>query len=65
MTLQLHYFSHLVALEFRDEDVYRLDQIKEFESVDPAWRDALAEYLDQGTCARTLWRLSCQPARAK
>lgn len=50
--LRLHYFSNLVALQLpdQDEEVYRLDQIKEFESVDPAWKEVLSEYLLQGIC---------------
>ncbi|KAF4529832.1 hypothetical protein B566_EDAN016907, partial [Ephemera danica] len=47
--LRLHYFSNLVALQVTDweEEVYRLDQIKEFESIDPALKELLADHLLQ------------------
>jgi hypothetical protein len=62
--LRLHYFSNLVALQLadQDEEVYRLDQIKEFETVDPALKEVLAEYLLQGIYAAlfctTSWNIS-------
>lgn len=48
--LRFTYYSNYVALDFEndDDEVYRLDQIREFEHIDPAWKEALTEYLQQG-----------------
>jgi uncharacterized protein HemX len=52
--LRLHYYSNVVRLRLEsidedDDEVYSLDQIKEFEAVSRAWKEALAEHLLQGT----------------
>jgi hypothetical protein len=50
--LRLHYYSNIVGLHLEsieeDDEVYSLDQIKEFEAVSRAWKEALAEHLLQG-----------------
>lgn len=50
--LRLHYYSNVVGLRLEaieeDDEVYSLDQIKEFEEVSRAWKEALAEHLLQG-----------------
>jgi hypothetical protein len=50
--LRLHYYSNVVGLHLEaieeDDEVYSLDQIKEFEEVSRAWKEALAEHLLQG-----------------
>lgn len=50
--LGLHYYSNIVGLRLEsieeDDEVYSLDQIKEFEEVSRAWKEALAEHLLQG-----------------
>jgi hypothetical protein len=50
--LRLHYYSNIVGLRLEsideDDGVYSLDQIKEFEEVSHAWKEALAEHLLQG-----------------
>jgi hypothetical protein len=50
--LRLHYYSNIVGLRLEsieeDDGVYSLDQIKEFEEVSRAWKEALAEHLLQG-----------------
>jgi hypothetical protein len=50
--LRLHYYSNVVWLRLEaideDDEVYSLDQIKEFEEVSRAWKEALAEHLLQG-----------------
>ncbi|KAG8223977.1 hypothetical protein J437_LFUL005590 [Ladona fulva] len=48
--LRLHFYSNLVRLggieeDDEEEEVYRIDQIKEFEKVDPVWKETIAEYL--------------------
>lgn len=52
--LRLHYYSNFAGLrlatiaEESEDDVYRIDQIKEFEAVSQAWKETLAEYLLKG-----------------
>lgn len=50
--LRLHYYSNVVGLRLEaieeDDEVYSLDQIKEFEEVSRAWKEELAEHLLQG-----------------
>jgi hypothetical protein len=50
--LRLHYYSNIVGLHLEsieeDDEVYSLDQSKEFEEVSRAWKEALAEHLLQG-----------------
>lgn len=50
--LRLHYYSNVVRLCLQsideDDEVYSLDQIKEFEDVSRAWKEELAEHLLQG-----------------
>lgn len=46
--IRLHYYSNSVGLRLSslvDEEVYRIDEIKEFPRVDPAWKDHLAQLL--------------------
>ncbi|KAK7793405.1 hypothetical protein R5R35_014311 [Gryllus longicercus] len=47
--LGLHYYSNAVCVRLptieEEDEVYRIDQIKEFEHVDPAEKEALAELL--------------------
>jgi hypothetical protein len=45
----LHYYSNTVGLTFGDKtnvEVYRMDQIKEWSSIDPNWLDSLQEMLE-------------------
>ena len=44
----LHYYSNTVGMTFGDTnvEVYRMDQIKEWSSIDPNWLDNLREMLD-------------------
>jgi hypothetical protein len=50
--LRLHYYSNIVGFRLEsieeDDEVYSLDQIKEFEEVSREWKEALAEHLLQG-----------------
>ena len=50
--LRLHYYSNSVGLRLpsieEEDEVYSLDQIKEFEAVSQAWKEELAEILQQG-----------------
>lgn len=53
MSLRLHYYSNTIGLrlssiEEEEEEVYRIDEIKEFEVVAPALKEAVAETLAQG-----------------
>lgn len=61
--LRLHYYSNVVRLRLQsideDDEVYSLDQIKEFEDVSRAWKEALAEHLLQGI-ARLVSLDSCR-----
>jgi len=45
----LHYFSNTVGLTFGETnvEVYRMEQIKEWSSIDPNWLDNLRDTLDQ------------------
>ncbi|KAG8288135.1 hypothetical protein J6590_023500 [Homalodisca vitripennis] len=49
--IRLHYYSNSVALRLplieEEEEVYRIDEIKEFEAVDTAWKETLAQILLQ------------------
>jgi hypothetical protein len=63
--LRLHYYSNVVRLRLEsidedDDEVYSLDQIKEFEDVSRAWKEALAEHLLQGI-ARLFHRTAVEP----
>ena len=45
----LHYYSNTVGLTFGDQtnvEVYRMEQIKEWSSIDPNWLDSLRENLE-------------------
>jgi hypothetical protein len=61
--LRLHYYSNIVGLRLEsieeDDGVYSLDEIKEFEEVSRAWKEALAEHLLQGI-ARPYHRTAVQ-----
>jgi hypothetical protein len=50
--LRLHYYSNIVGLRLEsieeEDGVYSLEEIKEFEDVSRAWKEALAEHLLQG-----------------
>lgn len=52
--LRLHYYSNHASLRLAtihedDEDVYRVDQIKEFEEVPTSYKEWLIDILDRGT----------------
>lgn len=45
----LHYYSNTVGLTFDDKtniEVYRMEQIKEWSSIDPNWLDSLRDELE-------------------
>lgn len=52
--LRLHYYSNYASVrlstiyEDEDEDVYRIDQIKEFEAVPPSHIEWITDVLDKG-----------------
>lgn len=58
--LRLHYFSNSPSLRLpsieEEDEVYRPDQIKEFDLVDPAWKTDIAEALDKGSRSGRCWR---------
>lgn len=48
--IRLHTYSNFAGLRIEeDKCVYRIEQIKEFEAVDKAWKEALAQILLQGS----------------
>lgn len=67
--LRLHFYSNVVRLreeeEDEEEEVYRIDQIKEFERVDPAWKEIVAEYLLRGVPLDLPLRDSLSPLSAR
>lgn len=60
--LRLHYYSNVVGLHLEaieeDDEVYSLDQIKEFEDVSRAWKEELTEHLLQGIARWLFGQLS-------
>lgn len=49
--IRLHIYSgqFAILLPHESEEVYRVDQIKEFEHISQAYKDWLAEILEKGT----------------
>lgn len=54
--LRLHIFSNHVRVLLppiqEEDEVYSIDQIKEFEYVSPEYKEWLADILEQGSLAR-------------
>ena len=50
--LRLHYYSNSVGLRLpsieEEDEVYGLEQIKEFEAISQAWKEVLTELLQRG-----------------
>lgn len=58
--IRLHVYSgqFAILLQHESEEVYRVDQIKEFEHISQAYKDWLAEILEKGILTKRFFFLT-------